>query len=60
MKRGYFAMLALQSDVSVPDVPAWGHPLGVDVGLDKFLATSDSELIERPKFLNQLHSKLLA
>ncbi|NEO39842.1 MAG: transposase [Moorea sp. SIOASIH] len=55
---GYFAMLSLQSEVSIPDTPAWGHPLGIDVGLDKFLATSDNELIERPRFLSELHSKL--
>ena len=55
---GYFAMLSLQSPVNIPDISPSGHPLGIDVGLDKFLATSDSELIERPKFLNQLHSKL--
>ena len=55
---GYFVMLALQSDVSVPDNPPSGHPLGIDVGLDKFLATSDNELIERPRFLSELHGKL--
>lgn len=55
---GYFAMLSLQSSVSVSDTPAHGHPLGIDVGLDKFLATSDGELIERPKFLSKLHSEL--
>ena len=71
---GYFAILYLQSPVSVPDISASGHPLGIDVGLEKFLATSDistplnvspersrradGELIERPKFLTRLHSKL--
>ncbi len=55
---GYFAMLSLQSPVSVPDTPTSGHPLGIDIGVDKFLATSDGELIERPKFLTKLHSKL--
>ncbi len=55
---GYFAMLTLQSDVSVPDRSPWGHPLGVDIGLDKFLATSDHELVERPKFLITLQGKL--
>ncbi|NEP24703.1 transposase [Moorena sp. SIO3I6] len=55
---GYFAMLSLQSEVSIPDIPAWGHPLGIDIGLDKFLATSDNELIERPRFLTKLHGKL--
>ncbi|NEO37834.1 MAG: transposase [Moorea sp. SIOASIH] len=55
---GYFAMLSLQSEVSIPDTPPRGHPLGIDVGLDKFLATSDNQLIERPRFLKKLHSKL--
>ncbi|WAN69565.1 transposase [Moorena producens JHB] len=55
---GYLAMLSLQSEVSVPDTPPRGHPLGIDVGLDKFLATSDHELVERPRFLTKLHSKL--
>lgn len=55
---GYFTMLSLQSPVSVPDTQASRHPLGIDIGLDKFLATSDGELIERPKFLTKLHSKL--
>ncbi|WP_365973848.1 transposase [Moorena sp. SIO4G3] len=55
---GYFAMLSLQSEVSVPDTPPRGHPLGIDVGLDKFLATSDNQLIERPRFLSEMHGKL--
>ncbi|NEO90581.1 MAG: transposase [Moorea sp. SIO3G5] len=56
--NGYFVMLALQSDVNVPENPPSGHPLGIDIGLDKFLATSDNELIERPRFLTELHRKL--
>ena len=55
---GYFVMLSLQLDVNIPDVPFHGHPLGIDLGLDKFLATSDGELVARPRFLNQLHRKL--
>jgi putative transposase len=55
---GYFVMLSMQLDVKIPDVPLHGHPLGIDLGLDKFLATSDGELVERPRFLKQLHSKL--
>ncbi|NEO92134.1 MAG: transposase [Moorea sp. SIO3G5] len=54
----YFVMLALQSNVDIRDHPPSGHPLGIDLGLDKFLATSDHELIERPRFLTELHSKL--
>ena len=55
---GYFIMLSLQLEVSIPDVPFHGHPLGIDLGLDKFLATSDGQLVHRPRFLNQLHSEL--
>ncbi|MDJ0519418.1 MAG: transposase [Trichodesmium sp. MO_231.B1] len=56
--RGYFAIVSLQSSVSIPDTPTSGHPLGIDIGVDKFLATSDGELIERPKFLTKLQSEL--
>ena len=55
---GYFLMLSMQLDVNIPDVDFQGHSLGIDLGLDKFLATSDGELVERPRFLNQLHRKL--
>jgi putative transposase len=47
---GWYAMLALQCDVNVPDVSPHGHPIGIDVGLDAFVATSDGELIDRPRF----------
>jgi putative transposase len=55
---GYLMMLSMQLDVNVPDVPFHGHAIGIDLGLDKFLATSDGFLVERPRFLNQLHRQL--
>jgi putative transposase len=55
---GYFVMLSLQADVDVPDVMAQGHPVGIDVGLDYFLCTSDGEQVKRPRFFNELHRKL--
>ena len=55
---GYFAMLSLQCDVQVPEAMPHGHPVGIDLGLEKFLATSDGELIARPRFFNSLHRKL--
>ncbi len=57
---GYFVQLSLLSDVSVPDVPPHGYPVGIDLGLDKFVATSNGLVIDRPRFLNSLHRKLLA
>ncbi|OWY66506.1 transposase [cyanobacterium TDX16] len=55
---GYFVMLSLQLDVNVPEVSFHGHPLGIDIGLESFLATSVGELVARPKFFNSLHRKL--
>ena len=55
---GYFVLLSLECDVSVPDVMPHGHPRGLDLGLDKFVATSDGELVDRPRFLDSLLRKL--
>jgi putative transposase len=54
----WYASISLQCDVSVPDPTPHGHPLGVDVGLEKFLATSDGVLVQPPKFFKQLQSRL--
>ena len=55
---GYFVQLALECDVSVPNVMPHGHPVGIDLGLDKFVATSEGDVVDRPRFLNSLHRKL--
>lgn len=55
---GYFLMMTLECNVSVPDTVASGHPRGIDLGLDKFAATSEGELVERPRFLKTLQRKL--
>jgi putative transposase len=55
---GYFVMMTLECDVSVPDAMPHGHPVGIDLGLDKFVATSEGLVIDRPRFLSSLHRKL--
>ncbi len=55
---GWYAMLVLRLEVDVPDVLPHGEPVGIDLGLEKFLATSTGKLIARPKFLFSLQSKL--
>ncbi len=55
---GYFLMLSLQLDVTVPNPLPHGHPRGVDLGYDFFVATSDGEEIRRPRFLKTLQYKL--
>ncbi len=55
---GYFVQLTLEYDVSVPDIMPNGHAIGIDLGLDKFVATSDGDVVDRPRFLSSLHRKL--
>ena len=55
---GYFVMLSLQLKVEVPNPMPHGYPRGLDLGFDKFVATSDGKEINRPKFLKVLQRKL--
>jgi putative transposase len=54
----WYASINIQCDVNVPNPMPHGHPIGVDVGLEKFLATSDGVLVKSPKFLKVMQSKL--
>ena len=51
-------MLILQAAVDVSSTMPHGHPLGIDLGLLSFVATSVGELIQRPKFYVDAQSKL--
>jgi putative transposase len=55
---GFFAMLTLQSAVEVPQAMPSGHAVGIDLGLQHFLATSEGELIARPRFFVNGQRKL--
>ena len=55
---GYFVQLIYQLAVNVPETSIQGYPLGVDIGLYSYLATSEGELVKRPRFFNQLHGQL--
>ncbi|MEH1928902.1 RNA-guided endonuclease InsQ/TnpB family protein, partial [Nostoc sp.] len=54
----WYTSINIQCDVNVPSPMPHGHPIGVDVGLEKFLATSDGVLVKSPKFLKVIQSKL--
>jgi putative transposase len=54
----WYASISLQCDVNIPAPMPHGHPIGVDVGLEKFLATSDGVIVKPPKFFKQLQSEL--
>ena len=55
---GWYVMLVLGLDVDVPDVIPHGEPVGIDLGLEKFIATSSGLLMARPKFFVSLQDKL--
>jgi putative transposase len=55
---GYFVMLSLEAELEIPHPMAQGHPVGIDVGLEDFLSTSDGEQVKRPRFFKVLHRKL--
>ena len=55
---GWYAMLVLKLEVDVPNPMPHGESLGIDLGLEKFLATSTGKLIARPRFFVSLQSKL--
>jgi putative transposase len=55
---GYFLIFSLECDVNVPDAMPHGFPVGIDLGLEQFLATSEGKLVKRPKFLKTEHRKL--
>lgn len=54
----WYASIALQCDVKVPEPIPHGHPIGVDIGLEKFLATSEGAIVKPPKFFKSLQSRL--
>ena len=54
----WYASINIQCDVNVPNRMPHGHPIGVDIGLSKFLATSDGVLVKPPKFFKQMQSEL--
>jgi putative transposase len=54
----WYASINLQCDVFFPDPKPHGHPIGVDIGLEKFLATSEGTIVKPPRFFAEMQSKL--
>lgn len=55
---GYYANLMIELDVNVPTPFPHGHALGIDVGIQSMMATSDGLVIPRPKFLDRALRKI--
>jgi putative transposase len=54
----WYVVVTIQSDVSIPDVPVHGRAIGIDLGLARFITSSDGSYVERPKFFKSLQSRL--
>ncbi len=54
----WFATIAIYADFTIPEPIPHGNAIGVDIGLEKFLATSDGYLEKPPRFFRDLQSKL--
>jgi len=55
---GYYLLICFQSEESVPDNLVGNISLGIDAGINSFVATSKGELIKAPRFLLDVMSKL--
>lgn len=55
---GWYAVIALHSEVELPEAEPHGEALGIDLGLNHFAALSDGELIHRPRFFVDTQRKL--
>ena len=55
---GYYANLAIELDVNVVQPTPHGHAVGIDVGIQSMIATSDGLVIPRPKFLDKALRKI--
>ena len=55
---GWYVMLTVQWDVSVPETVPHGEAVGIDVGLTSFIATSNGLLVKRPRFFVDAQRKL--
>jgi putative transposase len=55
---GWFAIASIQSDLSLPEPIPHGHFIGVDVGLNNYLATSDGFIEPGRQFFQAEHRRL--
>jgi putative transposase len=55
---GWYVQLILEATIEVPDIIPSGYAIGIDVGLNSFVATSEGELIARPRFFVEAQHRL--
>lgn len=54
----WYVVVTIQSNIDVPDVMPHGRAMGIDIGLENFLTTSDGVEIRPAHFFRDLQSQL--
>ena len=54
----WYAIVTIQCDVKVPEPLPFGRGVGVDIGLESYLVTSDNFRVEPARFFRDLQSRL--
>ncbi|MGK7896741.1 MAG: RNA-guided endonuclease InsQ/TnpB family protein [Xenococcus sp. (in: cyanobacteria)] len=54
----WYAVVTIQCDVKVPDPLPFGKGIGIDIGLESFLVSSDNFRVEPARFFRDLQSRL--
>ena len=55
--KDYYAIFITINDIKVPEVEDT-NPVGIDLGLNSFIAISDGTKIQKPKFMQQKRKKI--
>ncbi len=55
--RNYYAVFTTIKDIKVPEVNDM-NPVGIDLGLNSFIALSDETKVEKPKFMQQNRKRI--
>ena len=55
--RDYYAVFTTINHIKVPEVDDI-NPVGIDMGLNNFIALSDGQTIQKPKFMQQKRKKI--
>ena len=54
----WYAVVTISSDVNIPDPIPFGRGIGIDIGLESFLTTSDNLRVQPARFFRDLQSRL--
>lgn len=54
----WYAMLVLEVDFNLPEPEPHGKAIGIDVGINHFIATSEGNFVKNPRYTEKVQGKL--